>query len=252
MARQRSEPSWYLDKLTAAQKREAHVGLVRRWAACLTVERVLKTDLFEEAFGEDQILPGMFPGARLVCGMDAAAGTAGAAARRFAELAGRVAAMDVSCCGLKRAAFDLVISTSTLDHFARREEFLRALAELSSAVRPGGLLILTLDNPLNPLYHPLRWMSWAGLAPFRLGYTPSMGALRADLRDAGFEVEAEDWLIHNPRLISTALFLAWRMLAGRRADAGIAALLRVFDSLRRLPTRRWTACFQAVAARRRI
>jgi hypothetical protein len=70
------------------------------------------------------------------------------------------------------------------------------------------------------------------------------------LGEAGLRVEAEDWLVHNPRLLSTALFLVLRRLLGPRADAPIAALLRAFDRLGELPTRRWTACFQAVAARK--
>jgi hypothetical protein len=88
------------------------------------------------------------------------------------------------------------------------------------------------------------------MAPFRLGYTPHRLRLRADLTDAGLRVEDEDWLIHNPRLLSTALFFLLRQTLRRHADRPIAALLRVFDRLAPLPSRRWTASFQAVAARK--
>jgi SAM-dependent methyltransferase len=247
---ERPEPSWYLDRLTAQQKRDVHLRLLSRWTAGLAVERLLKTDLFEEAFGEDRLLPELFPDAPLVCGVDAAFSTVRAAARRFRRLAGRVTVTDVRQCGLKSKAFDLVLSTSTLDHFERREEFLASLREIGRLLRPGGLLILTLDNPSNPLYHPLKWISRTSIGPFRLGYSPSMSALRADLAEAGLRVEAEDWLVHNPRLFSTALFLVLRRLLGSGADAPIAALLRAFERLGQLPTRRWTACFQAVAARK--
>ena len=117
-------------------------------------------------------------------------------------------------------------------------------------MRPGGLLILTLDNPANPLYAPLRWYSRTRFAPFYLGYTPRLGALKQVLGEAGFEVEQVDWLLHNPRLVSTALFLACRRLLGRWADGPVSWLLEAFGLLGRLPTRRWTACFQAVAARK--
>ena len=46
-------PNWYLHPLVAEQKRHVHVELVRRWADGLVVSAVLKTDLFEEAFGDD-------------------------------------------------------------------------------------------------------------------------------------------------------------------------------------------------------
>jgi hypothetical protein len=70
------------------------------------------------------------------------------------------------------------------------------------------------------------------------------------LEEAGLEVLATDVLIHNPRLISTLLFLALRRLLGRRADAPIRTLLKLFAALGHLPTRRFTACFVAACARK--
>lgn len=241
-------PSWYLDPLAAAQKREVHLALIRRWWAATGQEFVLKTDLFEEAFGADFIMPDFAPGAKFLCGIDTAFSTARAASLR-APGAG-FAACDARRMCFRPAAFHIVVSTSTLDHFENREDFFLALREIHALLRPGGLLILTLDNPSNPLYWPLRLLSRTRLAPFLLGYTPSPGTLKRALTAAGFEVERAEWLLHNPRLISTALFLCCRKLFGRRADAPIAWLLAFFALLGRLPTKRWTACFQAVAARK--
>lgn len=241
-------PSWYLDPLAAAQKREAHLNLIRKWWAATGQEYVLKTDLFEEAFGADRILPDLAPGAKFLCGIDTALSTALAASLR-APGAGIVACDSRRMC-FTPAAFDVVVSTSTLDHFENQEDFFRALKEIHGLLRPGGLLILTLDNPSNPLYWPLRLLSRTRMAPFPLGYTPSLQGLKGALAASGFEVERTEWLLHNPRLISTALFLCCRKFLGRRADAPIAWLLALFALLGRLPTRRWTACFQAVAARK--
>jgi hypothetical protein len=117
-------------------------------------------------------------------------------------------------------------------------------------LRPGGLLILTLDNPLNPLYHPLKWVSRLKRAPFPLGYTPAPATLRADLRALGFALGQEDWILHNPRGLSTLLFLALRKLLGRHSENSIARLISTFAFLGKMPTRRFTACFYCVAARR--
>jgi hypothetical protein len=57
-------------------------------------------------------------------------------------------------------------------------------------------------------------------------------------------------LIHNPRLVSTALFMALRRTLGRRADGPIRFLLGSFERLGRLPTREYTACFVAVCGRK--
>ncbi len=244
----RPRPAWYLDPLVARQKGEVNIELIRGWSAGLRPDRILKTDLFEEAFGEDQILHGLFPQARLVCGIDQASSTARAAARRFPDLAGGVLVMDVRGLAFSDGFFDLVVSTSTLDHFNRRIEFEAALAQLVRVLRPGGLLILTLDNPANPLYLPLKWLSRTRAVSFPLGYTPDRSTLRSDLTRAGLVVEAEDWLLHNPRGLSTLLFMALRRLGGAAADAPIAALLALAARMGGWPTRRFTACFHALAA----
>lgn len=244
-----TQPSWYLDKLVAEQKRQVHQQLIRRWAQPLAVRRVLKTDLFEEAYGADQILFDLFPGASLTAGIDLSWATVRRASASRLNAATVVLLSDVRRLALADESFDLIVSTSTLDHFDSAAEFSVAL-ELARVLRPGGLLIVTLDNPQNPMYPLLRWVSRRRGAPFRLGHTTSQSGLLESLRHAELEPVATEVLIHNPRLISTLLFLALRRLAGRRADPIIRGVLRLFAGLEHLPTCRFTACFIAACARK--
>ena len=241
-------PSWYLHPLVARQKRDVYVDLIRRWTQGRQALTILKTDLFEEAFGEDYVLPGLFPEARMACGMDSALSTARRAALRHESLAGRVVVMDARSPAWKIGQFDLIISTSTLDHFDGRAEFVRSVEALAELLRPGGLLILALDNPLNPLYHLLRAFSRRRASPYPLGYTPDFGTLCRDLRACGLEIGESDWILHNPRGLSTLLFVGLQKLLGKKADRLIETCLRIFELFGRLPTRRFTACFQSVAA----
>lgn len=247
----RPAPSWYLHPLVAAQKRDVHLRLIAKATQGRPApRRVLKTDLFEEAFGDDQIL-GDFPApAGVLYGVDTAASTTRRAAVRFPRLAGTLAVADLRSLPLGAASFDLIISPSSLDHFESDAELDDALAELGRLLAPGGRILLTFDNPWNPLYHVLRAMARIGLVPFPLGRTPAPAQVPALLRRHGFEPLGEDWVIHNPRGLSTVLFLTLQRILGPHAGGAIAALLRLFARLERLPVRRWTACFYAVWAKK--
>jgi len=242
-----AEPSWYLDPLVAEQKRCEHLALLRTWSGGAPAI-VLKTDLFEEANGADELLAA-FPSASRLIGMDLVPATVfRARARRLADA--RFIVSDVRRLALADGSVDLVFSNSTLDHFEKRDDLEVAIGELARVLEPGGRIIVTLDNPRNPLYGMLRWASRRVTAPLALGHTLSRDALADLLRRQGLEIAGSATLIHNPRLLSTALFLALRRTLGPRADAPIGILLRAFAWLGRLPTREYTACFVAVCARK--
>lgn len=244
-------PSWYLDRLAAEQKRRVHQELIRRWTRGLKVSRVLKTDAFEEAYGDDQILFDLFPDAHAI-GIDVAWQTARNAQARCSNPRVHFLVSDARSLAVRSESLDVLVSTSTLDHFDSREDLCAALEEVARVLRPGGLAVVTIDNPENPLYAPLRLASRLGWMPYRLGCTVSLSGLVRRLEAAGLDVIATDRLIHNVRLVSTLLFLALRRFFGRRADWPIRWLLKAFARLGRLPTRRFTACFVAACARKPV
>lgn len=242
-------PSWYLDPLVAAQKRRLNAALLQK--VCEQQARLaLKTDSFEEAFGQDSPLEDILPLSRTWLVMDHNAGTVGRAQVRVGDSVEFLAG-DATDLPFQTASLDLVFSNSTLDHAESSGEFDAAVREIGRVLGPHGRLILTMDNPLNLLYWPLRWFSRTRVAPFSLGYTPSPWRMKKVLEDAGFEVTGTGVLIHNPRGVSTLLFLLLRRLLGSNADRPIQALLDAFESLDRLPTRHFTGCFQTLSAVRR-
>ena len=244
---ERERPSWYLDPLVAKQKRDLHLELFRQWLPAGS-KLALKTDVFEEAFGEDALLADLAPLSSVWIAMDVAAETVRKARSRMKSPSAHFLACDVRKLPLRADCLDVVVSDSTLDHFKTRREFEHAVAELARALRPGGRLLITVDNPRNLLYLPLRWLCTIGRAPFRLGYTPSLARLRMTLEQAGLEVISTSSLIHNPRGLSTVLFLALRRLLGARADSPVQVFLDAFAKLGRLPTWQFTACFIGACA----
>ncbi len=242
--------TWYLDPVVAKQKGDLNLELIQRWSFGKKVETFLKTDVFEEANGGDELMSRLFPDAERAVGIDVSWSTARGAAKRNGLASASYFATDVRQLALRSGSMDAVVSTSTLDHFDSKREIRESLRELARVLRPGGYLIVTLDNPQNLLFPLLRWISRRPGAPFPLGSTLSLEELNRELTEAGFAVEANDWLIHNPRLVSTVMFLALRRLLGEKADWPIEWLLWLFAQLRKLPTRRYSACFVAALARK--
>ncbi len=240
-----SSNSWYLDPIVAEQKAATNRALVRRWAGSSRGGTVLKTDLFEEANGADDVLVSLAAFGSQVVGMDHEPSTVAAARQRFPDPSLAMTTSDLCAMNFKDGAFDLILSTSTLDHFHSRAEFLKALEELARVLRPGGRMILVLDNPLNPGYWPLRMLCHRATS-FYLGYTMTRARFCGELRELGLKTLWKGYAIHNPRMVSTLIFLFLRRLFGRYADPAVRACVRLFELIGKLPTKPLTACFSVV------
>jgi SAM-dependent methyltransferase len=244
-------PNWYLDPLAAAQKREVHLEWIKRSVPPgLRIQAVLKTDLFEEAYGRDELLFSLPFDGSLKIGFDVSAATVARAADRGRGGGCLFINADVRRLPLTDKCVDVVLSNSTLDHFDTEREIEESLHELARVLKPGGILLVTLDNPRNPLFILLRAaVPWMGLQ-FRLGKTLPLRKLLRIIDRTGLELQSTGWLIHNPRFLSTVLFLMLRRLLGRRAGPPIRWLLAAFSKFDRLPTRGLTGVFIAACARK--
>jgi hypothetical protein len=99
-------------------------ALLAAWLPGEPVGRVLKTDLFEEAVGEG-LYPPLAPRARAVIGIDLSGTAVARAVDRHPRLRGLVT--DIRALPIRSEACDVVVSTSTLDHFAHAAEIAIAL-----------------------------------------------------------------------------------------------------------------------------
>lgn len=228
-----------------------NLRLIDDWLGGRAVARVLKTDLYDEATSEGLAAP-FDGGERRFVGLDVSMPVVRGASRAHpAILAVRA---DVRALPFRAASFDAVLSISTLDHFGSRAEITRALEAIRAVLRPGGWLVLTLDNLANPKIRlrnalPRPVVAWTGLVPHAVG--PSLGprAARRRLARAGFEVVASRAILHCPRILAVAaarLPLFARDAARRRFLGALSS----FEALERLPTRHLTAHYVAILARR--
>ncbi len=206
--------------------------LIERWTTSRQHMTILKTDLCEEALEPDSFLFDLAQNNGNIWGIDISSRLAGIANQKMRQrgIVLNISVSDVRRLGLKDSMFDLVISTSTLDHFAEANV---ALEELYRVLKPNGLIILTLHNKMNPLvYSMYELMRLLGKYPF--GYaegTYSLRDMEQLMRKAGFDVEESTAIIHTPPFLPTLMNEIYRngnskILSGAcRAVAGLSEMI---------------------------
>lgn len=178
--------------------------LLNRWFPSEDVARVLKTDLFDEVVSEG-LYPWLAHRAREVTGVDLSDHAVLKAAERYPEL--KAESGDLRALPFEANRFDCIVSNSSLDHFPDNAQLQTALGELYRVLKPGGRLILTLDNRQNPLLWlrsvlPQHWLQRTGLVPYYVGKSMGRRALVDQLEHLGFRVLETRGIMHCPRVLS--------------------------------------------------
>ena len=212
-------------------------------------QAALKTDAFDEAVG-DGAYPSLQRAAERVYAMDISASACRLAVNRWPRMAAAVS--DVRNLPFGGDSFDLILSLSTLDHFVSISEIETALRCLCRVLRPGGCLLLTLDNLSNPFVRfrnslPRRFLKRLGLVPYPVGITLRPGQLRELLERTGFEVRDLRTLMHVPRAPAVALAGLLDKAGGSLAGRIFCHIHWWFELLSKLPTWRWTGNYIAVS-----
>jgi SAM-dependent methyltransferase len=228
--------------------------LLAEWLPPEKLERVLKTDAFDEAVGEVGLQPHLAAAARSVVGIDLSVSTLSRARARYPTL--RAAGADVCRLPFDDGTFDLVFSNSTLDHMGSLDDVARGLAELHRVLRAGGQLLLTLDNLWNPVVAlrnalPGDLLRRLRLVHYHLGVTCGPRRLRRMVGEAGFETRHVGALMHCPRLPAVWAAGALDRIGGAAVRDAFVRFLLAFEGLARWPTRYLTGYFVSVAAVRR-
>jgi SAM-dependent methyltransferase len=244
------------EELWRAHMKEVYRKLKERWRKDGRVERALKTDLYDEAVSRHDLISLIGSECDHMVGTDISFETVQAAKRRLIDTWGgwnQVAVSDARNQAFKSHTFDEILSNSTLDHFPSRTDLMASLAELHRILKPGGSLIITLDNPRNPVVWlrnrlPYRFLKRFGVIPYYMGVTLSVSGLTDALEYAGFKVCDGTVIVHSPRI-----FAIWTgYLLSKTEREGIKTcfrrLLGAFELLENLPTKHWSGYFVAVKA----
>ncbi len=227
--------------------------LVSRWQGRRRVKSSLKTDLFDEAFG-DGVYPFLDVLSQDVVGIDLSVSSVKNALERHKRIKGIAA--DVRSLPFPDCSFDLVVSNSTLDHFNVSDQIIVGLQELHRVLKKDGHLIVTLDNPANPLIVirnslPFRLLQSIGLVPYYVGETFSIHHLVSHLKQSGFEIIKTGSVLHCPRVFAIVLARIIDRMAITSIRRRFLRFLMAFEHLEKWPTRYLTGHFIAVLAEKR-
>ena len=240
----------YLDDFLATMKRSAYVALIERWGGLPSNARVLKTDLFEEAMGPDAFLVELAGDGRKVLGMDVSWEAAARARDRDAGKKALYVVADARRLPFPDESLSLIVSPSTLDHFADSSDLRASLGELRRILARDGRLIITLDNRQNVFDPFLRLANRLGKVPFFLGRSYTVTELRRELEASGFSVQDTTAIVHHPRMTGVAGVAIARRLGSRSFTRFFEASFRSMQNLEGTRFRYYSGCFVAALATR--
>ena len=211
----------------------------------------LKTDLFDEVAGRGVASHLLVRGYETT-GIDISGVVVAEAHRRNPLIQALVA--DVRSLPFADASFDVAFSGSTLDHFAVQADIGRALKEITRVLRPGGRLLLTLDNPYHPLVRLrrgvlLRLLRRSGIVPYDVGATLSPPALATLVRSCGLDIRHTTAILHCPRVVAVAAARFFEQ-SGVASQERLLAAMAAWERLERWPSRYVTGHFTAILAQR--
>lgn len=232
--------------------RGVYTGLLARWLPSAAPGGLgLKTDLFEEAVSPQHVLRELGAGS---LGLDYSTAVVRAARARLGP-GYRFVVGDLRQLPLRAGSVARILAGSSLDHFARHGDLDTGLAEIARTLAPGGVAVVTLDNPRNPLvwlrnHLPYAWLHRIGLVPYYVGHTYGPRQARERLEALGLRVTHVTAVAHVPRAPAIWLAAAAGRLARPERAAGLARAFARFESLESWPTRYWTGYYVALAARK--
>lgn len=250
-------PDRFRDKnpILAQHKREVYGELLNIAHCADGTGLVLKTDLFAEAFNEEEFISAQQWSHRLI-GMDISSHVARAAKQRLAANRAPLSecvVCDVNYLPFRDGAFTGVISDSTLDHLPSSKAIVSAIRELGRVLAANGRLLLTIDNPHNLTFPPRRiidlWMR-LHLAPYYIGYTLNRREMRTALAGACLSTRYETAILHypHPDIVVRVAESLTRTIGFGRLNTVLLRIFRLQEALGNTRFRYLTGRYLAIVA----
>jgi ubiquinone/menaquinone biosynthesis C-methylase UbiE len=223
----------------------------------------LKTDLFEEAVTPHHLWDKM--GCQSI-GLDSSSSVVRSARHRLST-EGRVKGTepsqeplvfiaDLRAIPLPAKSLAQIFSGSSLDHFTKRADIAASLKELARVLADDGMMVVSFDNPHNPIVRLRNWLpygllKWLGLVPYFVGATYTRVEARQGLEAVGLTVTDETSIAHAPRAPMIWLTTVVERFRQPRVEKLLGRVLDKFEALEKWPTRYLTGYYLVFRAKKR-
>jgi ubiquinone/menaquinone biosynthesis C-methylase UbiE len=231
-----SKVSTSLHPVLAEYKKEEFINLIKNWNIAVKEKKILKTDLYEEAFREDEILFSLTKENNKeieVYAIDICEETVRQAKEEMTRRGSEHVYMtaDVRSLPLKDNSFDFILSTSTLDHFENIEDFKVSLRELKRVLKPSGEIIIALNNICNlNFYLSCKLSELLGLYKYpTMFFRPQLA--RDICNEIGLKIEREAFLVHISLSFNRLVILLKRFLSDSLIDNFAYKMTSFFRSI---------------------
>jgi ubiquinone/menaquinone biosynthesis C-methylase UbiE len=191
---------------------------------------ILKTDSFEESFGSDGILQFFLDMSAKTISLDISPKILNFSKQRLKNRDFSAVATNICEMPFKETAVSLIFSSSTYGYL---KNIKRGLKEAYRILKPGGILLISLNNRSNILFRILTKIYHSlGFIPFPVSSFYFQKEVKKLLEEVGFTVISQEPIVHiSPFLNSFIYFLdRFKKFGAQRLSKAIMKILSWYSN----------------------
>jgi SAM-dependent methyltransferase len=195
--------AYYLCSLMGQYKKREFCKVIRTIKINRTAV-ILKTDSFEESFGSDGILQFFLKKPAKTISLDISPKMLNFSKQKLKNRGLLAVATNICEMPFKETTVSLIFSSSTYGYL---KNIKRGLKEAYRILKPGGMLLISLNNRSNILFRILtKTYHFLGFIPFPVSSFYSRKEIKKLLEEAGFIIIYQEPIVHIPPFLNSFIY----------------------------------------------